>query len=236
MQIIRVQSCKENPSPFSHQISTILFLLIQPDTQKLVNKCNKQGHPDNKQPKAFGGIFALRASSSGTSLGAHSPSSLSTELTILHWVTSCLLISMDRRYRTPNSPSKAAMYLCWALPDEDGGSGLGQCTWKYVQTQEGLQQDYSIAYISLYKALSILSIYPYTNTFLTYTVPLKSFTSMFISKDFHSDSIKGEFRKKKNTKWPPGDFSVQFQTFSIKVSVISTIPRAAKMHLWFSVP
>lgn len=95
MQIIRVQSCKENPSPFSHQISTILFLLIQPDTQKLVNKCNKQGHPDNKQPKAFGGIFALRASSSGTPLGAHSPSSLSTELTILHWVTSCLLISMD---------------------------------------------------------------------------------------------------------------------------------------------
>lgn len=55
---------------------------------------------------------------------------------------------------------------------------------QYVQTcQECLQQEYSIA--------SLLQ-----NNFFTYIVPLKSFTSMFISKDFPSDSIKVESGKK----------------------------------------
>ena len=61
MEIIRVQSCSENPFPFSQGVSTVLFLLTNSDTWKLVSECNKQGQPWQQAVWGLWSIFAPRA-------------------------------------------------------------------------------------------------------------------------------------------------------------------------------
>lgn len=111
MQIIRVQSCNENPFPFSQGVSTVLFILT--NSVRHLKACEWTQQVSQPWKQTVWGSWGIPEAPSPALLlphyKGHCWSTSSTEPTQLHQAPSCLHISIARRYTKPQNTQEQSL-------------------------------------------------------------------------------------------------------------------------------